>query len=297
MASLLDPFRSSAAVCVPDYPTVPSRKMYVYSRGFCETGTAGFGFVLVNPFRAVASDVDCVFYSNNAYTGTLTSATAGVGVVAARSNSDYVNTDLAATSVAGRYRIVSAGLRLRYAGTELNRGGVAVGYQQTMHRALDGLSFQQFDTAPSSRRFRPDQKWLNVTFCPTLVSELEYSSAAPAGLGQFFLGFAIQSPVGGSSASYEWEIGCNYELNGVNVRDLTPSYGDPSGIAVVTSTLTQDTMQPYAGDPKTQVHSKIQQAETVARSTLSGYVHEATDVVKGIGVFGEALLDTVGLFF
>lgn len=289
-ASLVHPYEIGSAVCVPDYPSLPSRKMHVYSRGFVSTGTLGFGFIVFNPPRGVANDIDSIFYSDSTYAGAVTSSTAGAGVLAARCISDYTDASLAGTGTFARYRLVSAGIRVRYAGTELNRGGVAVGLQHPMHGTLVGLNFQQFDTHPLSERFRPGQSWATINFCPTLVGELDYSGSPPSTRGQYFLAWALQAPAAGTAAVFEYEVAANYEINGQDIRGMTASFADPTGMAVLSSTMSTEGMKPYSGSPDAQLSKTVNTANSVGNHSISHFLEGVTNTVKAASTTAEALL-------
>ena len=124
--SLANPFTGPLA-SVPDFPSVPSRRLRVYSRGFFSTGTANVGYVCAAPPMASRADVDSVWYSSSSYAGTSFEVnTATPGVLSGRTNSDYNNAEFGPGTLL-RGRIVSSGLRIRYSATNLNRGGTVLG--------------------------------------------------------------------------------------------------------------------------------------------------------------------------
>lgn len=288
--SLINPF-SSPAACIPDYPVLPSRKLKVFGKGVIETGNAGFGFIQMRPEGGPANDFSPIAYSNSAYLGT-TLANTGAGVSTLNSNSDYSSTDFGATNDKARYRVVSAGLRVRYAGTELNRGGLCVGLQHPTHSPLQGMTFQQVDTNPSSKRFRPTDRWISQCYCPVLAAEVGYNTtpiSITSGAGGY-MGFVFQSPAGATSVTYEFEYNINLEINGNSVRGMTPSAADPSGLAVVHTAAQLDGMRPSDRPTKNQEESFLSKVWRVGEATISSFAHEyISDPAKVQGLLTDVL--------
>jgi hypothetical protein len=90
-------------------------------RGIAAVGSNGFGFVTFAPYATGATDQVCGYYSGSGYAGVTINQDTVAGITALQ-NAQYPYT-FANTRP---YRVVASGLRVRYIGTELNRGGQCV---------------------------------------------------------------------------------------------------------------------------------------------------------------------------
>ena len=115
---LSNPFTGPLA-CVPVSPTVMSLKLRAWTKGEFKSGTAGVGYINADPYSAVASDLACVRHSDAAYAGSTVALSGVAGTSAHFSNSPYINASFTNGAAGAQYRVVSAGLRIRYIGTEL----------------------------------------------------------------------------------------------------------------------------------------------------------------------------------
>jgi len=274
--TLCDPFNKHG-VGVPKFPSMPSLKSWAFARGTFATGSAGLGYIICSPTRMIANDavgsgVSPITYSDASYAGTTLNSvipTAGVNGVAL--NSPYVLSDIGALGAS--YRIVSVGLRIRYNGTELNRGGTVVGLHHPSHKPLAGLTLAQLEAHNAAKRFRPRGSWINVTYCPVYESDLDFGTNLVAG---DYMAFAVQAP--GTPITFDWEVFFNFEIVGVNIRGMTHGMADPIGSAAIHSAL-QGTEMVY--DNK-EAHQK-------------GFFSRVYDgLANGISRVGNAVLNAAG---
>jgi hypothetical protein len=120
--------------CIPDVISIPSFRFSAKSRGIMTVGTAGTGFVALNPWLLVDSNPGSnangtdfpVQYTTATYTAasavnTYNGGAFPIGVFGAASNSFLTAATLALIGV--QYRLVGAGIRIGYAGSLINRGG------------------------------------------------------------------------------------------------------------------------------------------------------------------------------
>jgi len=143
--SIADPWSQAALrACVP-IGGRDSQKVCSYVRTSCHIGTQGFGFCLIAP--TVVNNLHMMFYTHPSYTQTnvnILSANdtfvAGVETAFNR-NSPYTGNDLNTEKCAAR--IVSCGLRIRYTGKEINRGGLVYLLRSQHHRSV-----QYYDNSP-----------------------------------------------------------------------------------------------------------------------------------------------------
>lgn len=118
--------------CLPTTPIIPSQKCTTVVRGDAFIGTASFGFIAVSP--CLANNNPSLYYTDAQFAGTTCAAMTATGVMTLGVNRGsvaglpYTSAQLTTISgdamqVAGR--IVSATLRITYAGQEVNRGGLS----------------------------------------------------------------------------------------------------------------------------------------------------------------------------
>jgi hypothetical protein len=282
LRALADPFEGPLAT-IPDFPSLPSRRVRVWSKGFLATGTSQFGYVIFDPFASAANDLDSVWYSSSTYAGTVSSDnTATAGVFASRSNSDYAAADFSTSGLLVQGRIVAAGIRIRYSSTELNRGGVVAGATAPNHISMNGYSFTQINSFECASRFRPQQKWVSALYCPVLSGEMNYSSNMGSRGGLFsaytntpIMGFFIQAPDASTSVAFEFEAYTVIEVQGAVVRGLTPSYSDPNGFAAALTTAQLTLMRPTDNVLSQHANNLVRAAGHVAANTLTGVARSA----------------------
>jgi len=287
LRALADPFEGPLAT-IPDFPSLPSRRLRVWSKGFFSTGTAQFGFIMFDPYAAAANDLDSVWYSGATYAGSVSSVnTATVGVAAAKSNSDYQASSFVSSGVGNQARIVGAGLRIRYSSTELNRGGVVAGATSPNHFTLSGFTFDQINAYECSNRFRPQQKWVSALYCPVYNNELIYSTGLGSRGGILsgaytptpIMGFFVQAPDASTQIAFEYEAFVVLEAQGTNIRGLTPSYSDPTGFAAALTTAQLTMMRPTDNALSAHANRLVAAAGHVASNTITGMAKTASSSV------------------
>jgi hypothetical protein len=234
--SLVNPFTGPSA-CVPTYPVSKTRKMRVFTRGtFSTSNTTGFGFVVADPQRGVCNDLNTVFASLASGVQANVDWTTAGNAAGANSNSDYAFAQLGEGNTQFNYKVVSCGLKIRYTGTELDRGGQLIGLQDQDHQSMYLRTLASIDGEETSRRFPVNRKWKRVLYRPLDSHDLDFQSAvytytaAPTDVN-FYMAFICQAPDPAVSLVFEWEYFSNYEIIGRNVRGLTDSHVDPVGAA------------------------------------------------------------------
>jgi len=181
-AAIADPFSEEArGACFPLYPAPDSHKVTAFSRIEGAIGTAGFGFVAVNP--SIANNAPSYFVSGSTYTrpraAILTAANVlEVGVTSGSHNSPYTAENLIRTNNESEAqlsgRVVAVGLRMTYTGTTLNQSGLCVALQHPTHGNLSGIhssgmqEFSESDICPFTR------KPCTLALSPCGVSEAGY---------------------------------------------------------------------------------------------------------------------------
>jgi len=256
--ALVNPFDGPLA-CVPSFPVVMTRKVRVWSKGSFATGTGSYGWIVSDPSWNVAN-TNGVFATDATYAGVAATGinlVAGAGITAFQSNSDYVVAQIGTQLV--QYKVVAHGLRIRYTGTELNRGGTIVAFSDPSHNSLQARTYANFQAELTSRQFPFGREWINVLYKPVVTSDLNTTGLFPTFTPAtndptFYNGFFINSAVAGSP--FEFECYTLFEFEGAPVRGQTASHADPAGFAAVQSaTLNSPTTLPREGSDS-QAHEE-----------------------------------------
>lgn len=245
--AIANPFTGPLA-CVPGQFPIQTRKLRVYTRGTFYIGMNSAGFIFASPPNAIANDSDCVNFSTNNYAGdgTFTGIADGgpYGTVAgARSNSDYTKADFGGTGGTSQMRIVSAGLRVRYTGKELDKSGSMYAFQDPTHNSLVGVTPTQIANEAQARRCQVSREWTTVLYNPVQESDYQLTTNSfPPSIGSgsalaWYMGVMVTGcVVTGSSFDYEFYV--TYEVNGRNVRGMTRTHSDPLAVAAVVNVAT-----------------------------------------------------------
>jgi hypothetical protein len=216
-----------------------SRRMRCYAKGVFTTQTSNnFGYIVVDPAQGCVNNFPAVSASKSTGTGTVvaTNLTTDPESIRFSTNSECDNTAFGTTAALNKYRVVAAGLRVRYIGTNLNQGGILVGLHEPDHNNLNGLSISNFDAQVESKRLPITRNWATVLYKPTDTDELDFlgtfpGNASASGDGAYYMGFVVESAV--PAQNFEFEFYGLYEIEGRNVRGKVASHADPIGHSAV----------------------------------------------------------------
>lgn len=241
-----NPFDQKEVPCVPKDPATFTRRVYIHSRGSLSTGTANFGFICIDPLNACHNDqmvVDgvatgWVVYSDPAgtYAGVVTSLP-GVGVLTDTGNSDYTVAAFGVGGATAAARVVGAGVRIKYRGTELSRGGSIVAFHDPQHETMINRTFAAVNGDDLRIPYSATREWQGVTWSiadnsdEMPVPDANYFGGGlpnSAADGCFPMGILIESPIG-VPAIYDWEAVVGLEIQGRNIRGKRLSNADPVG--------------------------------------------------------------------
>lgn len=281
--SLTNPFTGPEGACIPSYPALMTRKLRVWCKGVMSSGTAGFAYILASPERSAANTTNSVFYSGPTYAGSVLTTSAAAGVLAGMSNSDYPIGSFGATANLAQYRVVSSGLRVRYIGTELNRGGQLIALQEPTHDSLEGYTIPSMDAQDQSVRFKVNERWTTLTYRPITDAETNFSTdPSGGGLRPYYLGMAIQTPPG-VTQTYEFEFFTNLEISGQNVRGSTPSHVDLTGYSAVhTVSQTSRLRLPHQETNEAREKSFLDEVLKYASEGLTWVLSHGAAVLTGV---------------
>lgn len=264
--AIIDPWDKLAmGACVPMAPARPTMKVCGFLRGIVHIGTAGIGFIAASP--CIANNIACVYHSASSFAGSTIEATtfAILGVVHnAISNLPFTRTNLvdggASNVPIALGRIVSAGLSLRYIGTEYNRGGRVMCYSEPTHESINtyttsvmGAKLESEFSTPGPNR---NKCWIttngidseelefpdvanfmsgneqNLRLCyPLSRGEKVSNNTGDDTHGAVIMG-ALISGLPGDVYEYEYIQHCEYTGSACQSR-LTPNFADPDGTAMI----------------------------------------------------------------
>lgn len=313
-ASLADPFSGPPDACMPVTPAVLSRKARFFIRTQLVTSaTSGDGFCTMQPFAGnngstAAGNIGtaAAYTSSSSYVG---GGGAGIpvldpaiaGVIGNNHNGDY-----AIASFTSLYsRLVSMGFRIRYAGTELNRGGRIVLLEDPEHNTLANTTLTNLLANEKTKEHKIGTDW--VTLCttgPTLPSEYDYLAGPylPYGssvLYAHYLAAYIRSAA--LNQVFDVEFFWNFEFTGSVPRGKTPSEADDAGVGVVLGAIKSvNDNQLDSKHPLVQSSTSVTKAaggspaqsaailnglvQRYAQKNASGWFAKA---VKGVGTFAK----------
>jgi hypothetical protein len=294
--SLVNPY-SGPLPCVPCYPPVKSRKVRLFSKGRFYTAsggnTPGFGWIMADPAQAAAKDAICVSASLASFTGSQmgVSNVNGATVTSSSSNSDYTASQIGFANGKASYRVVSAGLRVKYSGTILNAGGDIVGLQEPTHDTLNTYDTAGMEADDEAKKFAiKSDRWYNILYRPVRTQEKDFHEAITVGqddlsnIGQhFYMGFAINSATPNQPFDYEFYV--NMEFSGRDVRGATRSHSDPVGFEGVTMAIANSK------------HRLPRESTANSDGPEKGFLSEVGDFIIGaISWVGNAIGIGVGAF-
>lgn len=231
LMSLLDPTsEESRGACLPSGFPMPSQKARAFVRGTFTLGTTGDGFILLQPL--LVNDIAALSFTGSASIGTAGSSLASFTNLATSmfsklpfSESQVVTNQ----TVAGR--VVSACLRVRYAGAESTRQGLITTLEHPDHGNLALSSAIEITTYENSYRERPngDGQWAQVNWSgPVAPSETEYVNVRNiCGTGVAPIAICVNG--GAPSQAYEYEAWINVEYIGKDTIGKSINHVDEQG--------------------------------------------------------------------
>lgn len=225
---------------VPIWPSLPTLKTNSFVRGIFTVGSNEVGFVYTAPENLGINDAGAagLRYTQSTFAGTQFSSTTSTGVTFANSNAQFQSSDMGITQSLARWRLVSACLRARYVGTELNRGGSIVAFAHPEHLSLTGFNAASCLAFNSAKKVPVTREWTTVVYCPINV----FWRVAPgadfsgADVGDMFMGILVEG--GGSTQNnFEFEFYGNYEYEGPNIRGKTRCINDTTGMTSIQAAM------------------------------------------------------------
>jgi len=239
-----DPFNpASRGACVP-VGGAPTGKTHAILRFDVIIGTAGVGFVVLNP--SIANDMPSGFYTTALFAGTDAVPFSASGVVGSPGVSSTLATgwekfsmpspfntaqlvDISSATPEACGRIVSTGFRAQYTGTTLNESGLHYCYHDPAHNSLSAVnalvmgSFGDANVEGVSRR-----PCMQAAFAVNEM-EVEFSSSTPVTAPSSINGL-LSTLYPFSGGSHLWSTAYQSSSHWIGAwRPASSSYGYPLG--------------------------------------------------------------------
>lgn len=286
--SLANPF-SGPLACVPSpYPNW-TRKVRVFSRGnFVTSSTNNIGLIWADPVNSSQSTYNCVLSTTAASTSTTFTGYNATGWQGSPSNADYTGVQLG-TGSGIQTRVVSAGLRIRYAGTALNKGGRIIAFQDPTHTTLNNRAESTLLSEIQAKEYavRDDGTWTTILYSPVLDTDYQLNqwnildptiAGVASDSGRFYMGFLIVSAT--ASTPFYYEFFAVHEYQGSTVRGQELSHADPIGLSVGATVSTAHL--PTQASNAAIESSFVSTASKYLKEGISYAVHNPGNVIAGV---------------
>jgi hypothetical protein len=268
--SLNDPWQGPSA-CLPVWPSRPSQRVRAFARGTIDTNPAGYGFIYVNPWTMVTTSTGAANSNALSILANSPSVNTTTWDVATGTNAAYPTGTVGlphasftqpTTSTGNfQYRLVSAGIRLRYVGELLSRGGRYVTYRVpgdgNIPYAAVASGVMDMKGLASNREAdwgAIEGDWFNVLYSPQERSSLDFieGNVVPYGSGTISqtpinnlyspqssgcLGIFFNTP---TPQSIEYEVTANFEIVGREATALVPSLAGSASEPFIAAKLIED---------------------------------------------------------
>jgi len=264
LKALYAPFSTfETAPCVPSYIALPSYKFNSFARGSFTVGTTGVGWVSFCPVNVLNTNSigiptatsGSVWYTDQNFLGNQIAYPPVTGVNNTTTSSTALSsfaTNPPDSLFTRQYRLVGAGIRIRYAGNLLNSNGEVVCFREEGNGGiLTGVD--QFYMLAQQRTVRyttqmTHDKWAEVTFFPDSSTLLGFNTIGQMNaICPFTLANLVCFIDGGfPSSTYQYEVSAWYEAIGSYWPSLTRSESDPASLGAVigAAPLQVDKQQP-----------------------------------------------------
>jgi hypothetical protein len=241
LEALTNPW-SGVLACVPSEVINSNLIVCNYVRGSFQCGPS-VGFICIDPTHMCFNDVPCVISSKSSYAGTAMALNDTANINLDLSNAPYLETDIGQSGNNLSYRIVACGLRVRYTGTELDRGGTIHALVDPTHDPMLNRTIANFGAEKQTRRLPVNRSWSSIIYRPAHQDELLMLEAAPAantkspaitvtsGSFSWYMGMLIAPANATSLPSFEYEAAVICEYQGRNVRGQKMTHADPVGLS------------------------------------------------------------------
>lgn len=281
LAALQLPFSTKALACIPDMHALPSKKVRVIERGTFSTGLNGFGWIICAPW-VTAKDLPSISATSAGYNGTAQISDPNVVTANVINNFQaklpYTSNQFFATTTDPgiEARVVGAGLRVRYIGSEMARSGQIAALRHPDNESLVGFDDRRFRSYENCKVFPNNREWSYVVYRPAKPNEYEYSrdphSPGDSNNYKWCLGFHIAGTTSSTGSSgpapFEFQFVQFIEYLG-KIDAVTRSHVDVTGLSHVRNSIPDSSayQQPGKMLGKTVDKLRASMAETLPRVT------------------------------
>jgi hypothetical protein len=282
LKALTDPFGFTRVgmegmPCIPDLLDAPSTKYRSVARGSLVVPATNSGFLLLNTHTAPANNAYSILNSNALYILVDQFPTTGVETGVTRSffnQSPYSSAEIGVGAGNVQYRVVALGIRVRYIGTVLNRGGRIIPFRHPNNQPFTGYTLGDVMGYTNVHPSTVDDKWHAVNYMPVRATDYEYKSVAisgvPATAGASAVGILI-NPNGSTAVTYEWEAVMYTEWIG-EIPLTTPSHSDVPGMSAIRNLMEGG----LDADPNTNLFQEVMKGvQAIGPQNISGFVTTA----------------------
>jgi hypothetical protein len=237
LKALVDPFGPFDQLpCIPDVLTLPSYKFKTLTRAPIATGVDSCGYIAMNTF-AIASDQNIAQGTTSNFTGTAYDT----GQVPANyslltSNSPFtIATANPGTNTRPFFRLVGAGVRVRYTGPLIAQGGTFTLYRAPGNNQIPTPTTQAtMQLNDRTARVPVTNDWSYVTYQPTDNDSLSYRQYGQLPAGHNILIFINGT---GQGLPFDVELVQYWECQSTSIGQTTHSHSDPVGMGAVLASL------------------------------------------------------------
>jgi hypothetical protein len=278
--------------CIPLFPALDSYKPKTFCRVTAGTGTQGFGVVMLCPNKGIYNNQYCLRTSaqgaGNTATGVANLANVAYGYATHNSNSPFDSTQMGDGADKMQCRLVSACLRVRYAGTRLNMGGTITAAVAPRHENWFSASLTpaSISALKGARRMPITEKWVELLWFPVDRTELDFKDPITDSLLLDNESMVFHINTAAISQPFEVECYMNYEVIGRNARGATPSFAS-SKFDETVGMLHGGGDTPQGSQP---VFEQIKQAFQTGKE-YAGYAKTAYDIYNGFTPGGDFYAD------
>ncbi len=289
--AICDPF-DCKPTCVPTTPAILSQKLKYRAVGTFTSGTTGFGFVSFDPFKGVASNGDAVIASTNNATfvsNAFADTTATAGTSYFQTNATLALANFALGAANSQFRIVSAGLRVRYRGTQQFKNGSVYAVSEPSHDTLAAQTTAGVALMPWASVVPVSRDWITCVWLPYYPTDYGFNVDSSTSNRCLAIGVSVDSTVTGGSL-FDWEVAVNVEISGRSIPGMTPSTPDPVGLGSVSAAAQGPLLAtPYSGDPLPVVNQFIRGVRMAVNdfTTRAGYAAGAYVGNRMMGMYSS----------
>lgn len=279
VAAVYDPRDVNEEPFIPTQVQLSAKRHY-FARGSFSTGATGVGFIIAN--LSWTNDTPQVLVTTAASVGGVATAlSAFTGTSSVANNSEFVAASFGSGAALLQGRTVGCAIYVKYADTELKRGGDMILFEEPNHNDISAYTYNSILGFPTARRVTISNKWQHVCYSPNSMAETNFVPNRGGLWNGSSLPWMLAVPItsAGAPCSFDFAVDSWVEIAGATVRGQTMSYNDPVGYGVVQSGMNMaGQLDSYIG-----IHGFVSQ------------IHASMANTSGVTISGAARGNWVGL--